>query len=172
VHIKSSPNLDRIPVSQITDPGDHGWVDQITGPQLAPAPSSDEASPAATGGSHLRERLRAGWAASRAALGSLLGLAPHVLHHVGIFAGTAFLAGVWGNLALYVVGLLLSIPMLRRLRRRFGSIAAPITGVALFTVMFLFSALVLGPAINPTPIAQVAPAQSSEAGFDHSAHHR
>jgi len=172
VHIKSSSNLDRIPVSQMPDPDDYVLVDQITEPQLAPAPSSDEASPAATGGSRLHEGVRAGWAATRAALGSLLGLAPHVLHHVGILAGTAFLAGLWGNLTLYAVGLLLSIPMLRRLQRRFGSIAAPITGVALFTIMFLFSALVLGPAINPAPASQVAPAQSSEAGFDHSAHHR
>lgn len=172
MHIKSSSNLDRIHVSQVPDPGDYCLVDQTTAPQLSPAPSSSEAGPAATSGSRLGERLRVAWAATRAVLGALLGLAPHVLHHVGILAGTALLAGVWGNLALYAVGLLLSIPMLRRLQRRFGSIAAPLTGVALFTIMFLFSALVLGPAINPTPATQVAPAQSSEAPVDHSAHHR
>ena len=119
------------------------------------------------------DRLRAAWAGVRAALGALLGLAPHVLHHVGIVAGTALLAGVWGNLALYVVGLLLSIPMLRRLHRRFGSIAAPITGATIFTVMFLISAFVLGPAINPAQEAPITPAQtqSSDAGSDHVGHH-
>jgi hypothetical protein len=171
VNINSSSNLDQIPVSQVPSPRDDGLVDQITELPHAPASSSDEAGPAATDRSRLRERLRAGWAATRAALGSLLGLAPHVLHHVGILAGTALLAGVWGNLALYAVGLLLSIPMLKRLRSRFGSNLAPITGAAIFTIMFLFSAFVLGPAINPTPPAPTAPPQSAEAGSGHSAHH-
>lgn len=169
---ESFPNLDRIPVTRSQVSGDHGVVDQVTELQLS-APHSDEASPAPVITVSVRERLRAGWAATRAALGSLLGLAPHVLHHVGIVAGTALLAGVWGNLALYVVGLLLSIPMLRRLHRRFGSIAAPITGGAIFTVMFLLSALVLGPAINPAQEGPVTPttSQSPEAGSGHEGHH-
>lgn len=171
--IKSSSNLDRIPVSRHPVPGDHGVVDQVTEPPVTPPPISDETPPTLVVGSSVRERLRVGWAATRAAIGSVLGLAPHVLHHVGIVAGTALLAGVWGNLALYVAGLLLSIPMLKRLHRRFGSIAAPITGVAVFTVMFLFSAFVLGPAINPSQAAPItpAPAQSSEAGSGHAGHH-
>ena len=172
--IKSSSNLDRIPVSRLPVPGDDGVVDQVTEPQPRPPPISDGTSPVRAAGSSVRERLRAGWAATRAAIGSVLGLAPHVLHHVGIVAGTALLAGVWGNLALYVAGLLLSIPMLKRLRRRFGSIAAPTTGVAVFTVMFLLSAFVIGPAINPTtqeaPITP-AQAQSSDAGSGHVGHH-
>lgn len=148
-------------------------MDQFT--ELQPsATHSDEASPAPAVTVPVRERLRAGWAATRAAVGSLLGLAPHVLHHVGVVAGTALLAGVWGNLALYVVGLLLSIPMLRRLHRRFGSIAAPITGAAIFTVMFLLSALVLGPAINPAQVGPVSPTitQSPDVGSEHEGHHR
>lgn len=171
VHIKPSSNLDRVPVSQVPDPHDNGLVDQIAEPQLKPAPSIDQASPAATGGSRLHERLRTGWAATRAALGSLLGLTPHVLHHVGILAGSALLAGVWGNLALYVVGLLLSIPMLKRLRTRFGSNLAPIVGAAIFTIMFLLSAFVLGPAINPPQVAPATPIQQSEASSDHAGHH-
>ncbi|HEY3546778.1 MAG TPA: hypothetical protein VGK17_11930 [Propionicimonas sp.] len=94
-----------------------------------------------------------------------------MLHHVGIVAGTALLAGVWGNLALYAVGLLLSIPMLKRLRARFRSILAPITGAAIFTIMFLFSAFVLGPAINPPQVAPVTPIQQSEASSGHAGHH-
>ena len=171
--VKSSLNLDRIPVSRLPVPGDDGVVDQVTESQPTP-PISDGPPPGRAAESSVRERLRAGWAATRAAIGSVLGLVPHVLHHVGIVAGTALLAGVWGNLALYAAGLLLSIPMLKRLRRRFGSVAAPITGVAVFTVMFLLSAFVIGPAINPTtqeaPITP-AQAQSSDAGSDHVGHH-
>lgn len=169
---ESFPNLDWIPVTRSQVSGEHGVVDQVTEIQPS-APYSDEASPAPVITVTVRERLRAGWAAIRAALGSLLGLAPHVLHHIGIVAGTALLAGVWGNLALYVAGLLLSIPMLRRLHRRFGSITAPITGAAVFTAMFLLSAFVLGPAINPAPQGPAAPttSQSPEAGSGHEGHH-
>ncbi len=167
----SFPNLDRIPVTRCDVTSDHGVVNEITERRL-PVPQNDEASPA-QGTASVGERLRAGWAGIRAALGALLGLAPHVLHHVGIVAGTALLAGVWGNLALYVVGLLLSIPMLKRLHRRFGSIAAPTTGAAVFTVMFLISAFVLGPAISPAREGPVAPttSQSPELGSGHEGHH-
>lgn len=169
----SFPNPDRIPVTPSERSGQHGVVDQATGSPLS-APHVDEASPAPADTASARERLRAGWAATRAALGSLLGLAPHVLHHVGLVAGTALLAGAWGNLALYLVGMLLSIPMLRRLHRRFGSIAAPAVGAAIFTVMFLLSAFVLGPTINPAPTSPASPtaSQSPDAGSSHDGHHR
>lgn len=119
----------------------------------------------------LKDRARSAWAGVRAAVGGLLGLLPHILHHVGIVAGTALLAGVWGNLALYLVGLLLSIPLLRRLRRRFGSPLAPVAGAAVFTVLFLFSALVLGPAISRTPVDEPAPVTSPTATDEHAGHH-
>ena len=167
----SFPNLDRIPVTRSQVTGEHGAVDKVAELQL-PAPNIEEASSAPVTVS-VGERIRAGWAGFRAAVGALLGLAPHVLHHVGIVAGTALLAGVWGNLAFYVVGLLLSIPMLRRLHRRFGSIAAPITGASIFTVLFLISAFVLGPAINPGPERSVAPTvtQSPALDSEHEGHH-
>jgi len=119
------------------------------------------------------DRLKNAWAAARAAVGGLLGLAPHVMHHIGIVAGTALLAGFWGNAVLYVLGLLLSIPMFKRLHRRYGSIAAPVIGAAVFTVLFLFSALVLGPAINPTGSAPAAPVASApgDPGSEHASHH-
>jgi hypothetical protein len=120
-----------------------------------------------------RPRIRAVWASVRAAVGSILGLAPHVLHHVGIVAGTALLAGAWGNLLLYAVGLLLSLPLLRRLRRRFGSPVAPLLGVVIFTAMFLFSAFILGPAINPPQSNPAAPTGTSSSGpGNHADHHR
>lgn len=37
----------------------------------------------------LSRRLRAWWSALIGAIGVVVGLAPHVLHHVGLLAGTA-----------------------------------------------------------------------------------
>ncbi len=118
-------------------------------------------------------RLGTVWASIRAVFGALLGLAPHVLHHVGILAGAALLSGVFGNALLYGVGLLLSIPLLNRLRKRFHTWRAPALGVGVFTAMFLVSALVVGPAFNPsrTPPVVESPLVTASATGDHASHH-
>ena len=59
------------------------------------------------------------------AVAAISGIAPHVLHHVGPLAGAALLAGAGGTVLFGVAGFALSIPMLLRLRRRFGTWAAP-----------------------------------------------
>lgn len=87
----------------------------------------------------------------------MLGLAPHVLHHVGFIGGTAFVTGAGGNALFYVIGLALSVPMLRRIHRRFGTWVAPALAVAVFTAVFLLSALVVGPAITGDDPAPRAP---------------
>ena len=130
-------------------------------------------APASPDASHRPGRWRTAWASIRAAIGALLGLVPHVMHHIGILAGAALLTGVFGNTLLYAAGLLLSIPLLNRIRKRFGTWKAPAIGVGVFTAMFLLSALVIGPAINragtgpepPTPL----PSASTTA--DHDEHH-
>jgi hypothetical protein len=123
----------------------------------------------------LKERARAAWAAARAGIGALLGVLPHVLHHVGIFAGTVLLAGLWGNAILYVAGLVLSIPMLRRLRHRFGSRIAPLIGVLAFTALFLFSAFVIGPALSGSQASPTTPPASvgipAAVEDEHASHH-
>ena len=81
-------------------------------------------------------------------LGGVVGLAPHALHHVGLLAGTALVAGSGGTALFGAVGLLASVPMLRRLQRRFGTWRAPALGLALFAVMFAVSAFLIGPAIS------------------------
>ena len=113
------------------------------------------------------------WASVRAAIGALLGLVPHVMHHIGILAGAALLTGVFGYSLLYAVGLLLSIPLLNRLRKHFGTWKAPAIGVAVFTAMFLLSALVVGPTINrsSTPPAPQTSRPPAIATADHAAHH-
>jgi predicted PurR-regulated permease PerM len=81
-------------------------------------------------------------------IGTVVGLAPHVLHHIGLLAGTALIAGTSGTVLFGVAGLAASIPLLQRLRRRFRTWWAPVVGLAVFAAMFSLSAFVTGPAIG------------------------
>jgi phosphotransferase system glucose/maltose/N-acetylglucosamine-specific IIC component len=102
-------------------------------------------------------RIRAAWSAMLGALGVLLGLTPHVLHHVGFLAGTALVAGVGGTAVFGAIGLVASIPFLLRLRQRFKSWWAPAIGLAVFIVMFSISAFVIGPALSAAEVASGPP---------------
>lgn len=114
-------------------------------------------------------RLRAWWNAVVGVIGAAVGLAPHVLHHIGLLAGTALIAGVGGTVLFGVLGLVASVPLLLRLRRRFGSWWAPAVGLAVFAVMFSVSAFVLGPAIDGGDGA--AGGGQPSPSVDHSSHH-
>ena len=120
---------------------------------------------------------RGGWASVRdtvgAGVGAALGIAPHVLHHIGLLAGTAVVTGASGNALFYVVGLLFSVPMLRRLYRHFGSWWAPAIAVGVFTIAFSVSAFVIGPAISSTEDAPppTSPSQPAPSPTDHDSHH-
>ena len=81
-------------------------------------------------------------------VGAILAIVPHVLHHIGLVVGAAFLTGAGGNALFYVIGLVFSLPMLRRLYRRFASWRAPAIAIAVFTAVFSLSAFVIGPAIS------------------------
>ena len=96
------------------------------------------------------------------AWGAVTGGAPHVLHHVGPLAGAAFLGGSFGRGAFFVAGLLLSVPLLRRLRRRTGSLVAPAAAVALFAATFAVSSLV----VSPRLVDDSRPVVESPAGHD------
>lgn len=98
------------------------------------------------------------------------GIAPHVLHHVGPLAGTALLAGAGGTVLFGLLGFVLSIPMLLRLRRRFNTWAAPAVASAIFTAVYLVSSLVVGPAITGSTASDTVPAVSPGAD-DHAEHH-
>ena len=105
-------------------------------------------------------------------VGAAMGLAPHLLHHVGLFAGTALVAGLGGTVLFAVLGLAAMMPMLLKLRRRFRSWWAPGIAVLLFAAMFAGSTLVLGPALRGTgkDTPQPGPSHSVPAG-DHTRHH-
>ncbi len=113
---------------------------------------------------------RAWWNALTGALGAVAGLAPHVLHHIGLLAGTALIAGAGGTALFGILGLALSVPMLLRLRRRFASWWAPAIGLAVFAVTFSISAFVIGPAINGGTSAPPGGGQPTPS-INHSGHH-
>jgi hypothetical protein len=100
-----------------------------------------------------------------------MGLLPHVLHHVTLFAGAALVTTSGGNLVFGVLGLLLSVPLLRRLHRRFGTWKAPAAGIALFTVMFSLSAFVIGPAISGSSPAETPEPSRPTSPAEHTSHH-
>jgi hypothetical protein len=111
-----------------------------------------------------RDRLLAMWNALVGGMGMAMGLLPHILHHVGFLAGTALVAGSGGTALFGALGFLFSVPMLLRLRRRFGSWRAPAIALLIFAAMFSLSAFVIGPAIsggsNATPTSVPNPGHS------------
>lgn len=104
-----------------------------------------------------------------AVVGALLGLAPHLLHHVGLLAGAGLVTGASGNLFFGVVGLVLSLPLLRRIYRRFGTWRAPAIALAAFAVMSALTAFVVGPALAGGSPAEASRAPQPSSG--HASHH-
>lgn len=83
-----------------------------------------------------------------ATVGTIAGITPHVLHHIGPIAGAAILTGTQGSILFGAIGFALTVPLLIRLKRRFGSWAAPSVALGLFAVMFTISTLWIGPWIR------------------------
>ena len=110
------------------------------------------------------------WGGIVAAWAVVTGVAPHVLHHVGPLAGAALLAGAGGKAIFFAIGLLLSVPMLRRLHRRFHTLAAPAIAIAVFAAVFTFSSLVIGPRLTGSEQSK-QPGIEQPAPSDHSSHH-
>ncbi len=102
----------------------------------------------ANGNGGMRGLLAKASAVLSGAVGAVAGAAPHVLHHVGPLAGAALFTGAGGTAVFGVAGFALTIPMLIRLKRRFGTWLAPGIALALFVGMFTASAVWIGPAIR------------------------
>jgi hypothetical protein len=112
-------------------------------------------------------RHRTVWTVITGAVGGAVGLAPHVLHHIGPLVGTALVAGAGGTVVFGGIGLVASVPMLVKLRRRFSNWWAPAIALGVFTAMFLISTFVVGPLIS----APDAPGTPAVTDVGHSAHH-
>ncbi len=133
-----------------------------------PSPAQPVARPRRTGAVG-RARL-----ALSGAIAAFWGLLPHVLHHAGPLAGAALFAGVGGSLLFGVLGLLAAVPFLLRLHRRTGSWRVPGAMLALFAVMFSFSAFVLGPAITGSDESAErgnGPVPAQSPNDNHDSHH-
>lgn len=132
-------------------------------------PTLDETvSPAPATPRRREPRTRRGvWGAATGGLGAVAGVLPHVLHHVGPLVGAAVLTGAAGTAWFGIAGLVLSIPMLLRLRRRFGTWWAPSVGLLAFTALFLVSSLVVGPLISGAS----DPGRDEVSKTEHLAHH-
>jgi hypothetical protein len=112
------------------------WVNADT----ALADSDGPAAPAGPG--------RQSRAAVSGLVGIIAGLGPHLLHHVGLIASTALLAGTAGSAAFAALGLVVMLPMLLRLRRRFQSWLPSVFALAVFAALFAVSTLWIGPAVR------------------------
>lgn len=115
----------------------------------APAQNADHtAEPASGRPEGGRSVFTTAWNALTAVIGGVMGLLPHLLHHIGLLGGAALVTGATGNVLFAVIGLIFSLPLLRRLYRWFGTWKAPAVALLIFTLMFSLSAFVLGPAIS------------------------
>lgn len=88
------------------------------------------------------------FSALSAGIGTVAGITPHVLHHIGPIAGAAVLTGTGGSVLFGVIGFGLTLPMLFRLKKRFGTWLAPGVALTFFAIMFTVSTLWIGPAIR------------------------
>src|SRR6266487_2944543 len=93
-------------------------------------------------------RLRAGWSALAGVIGAVVGFGAACAAPHRPARRTALITGAGGTALFGVLGLVASVPLLLRLRRRFGTWWAPAIGLAVFAVMFSLSAFVIGPAID------------------------
>lgn len=137
-------------------------TDDTTTPPSLDASLADDGRPDA----HVPSRRRTAWTVFTGAVGGVVGLAPHVLHHIGPLVGTALVAGAGGTALFGALGLLASVPLLIKLRRRFSNWWAPAIALAVFTAMFLLSAFVIGPLVSSP-----AGAGPDVTPIDHASHH-
>lgn len=99
--------------------------------------------------------------------GTVSGVAPHVLHHVGPLAGAALLAGTAGRLIFFLIGLAAATPMLIRLHRRFQTWTAPAIAVAIFALTYTVSSLYLGPLVTGQTDTSTEPRSVTTTTHDH-----
>lgn len=107
------------------------------------------------------------WNALVVVWAAITGIAPHVLHHVGPLAGAAVVSGVAGTALFGAVGFLATVPLLLRLRRRFGTWLAPAIALVVFASVFTVSTVVIGPQLS----GALEPAGASSEDSEHLEHH-
>jgi len=117
---------------------------------------------------HEPARRRTVWTVLSGGVGAIVGVAPHVLHHVGPLVGSAIVAGAGGTALFGVLGLAASLPILIKMRRKFSSWWAPAIALGVFAAMFALSTLVIGPLFSSKDV----PPAPTVTEVDHESHHR
>jgi hypothetical protein len=148
----------------------HAAVGEAANPRLQ-EPTTVETAEDTADETSRRGVLATAWSALTAVVGGIMGLLPHLLHHVGLLGGAVLVTGATGNVVFAVLGLLLSLPLLRRLYRRFGTWKAPALALGVFALMFSLSAFVIGPAINNDNPSPDRPPAQTPGPDDHEGHH-
>ncbi|MBM4411644.1 MAG: hypothetical protein FJ037_10085 [Chloroflexi bacterium] len=123
-----------------------------------------------TTASHAHRRFRGDGRRSglTAAAGVVAGVTPHLLHHVVPFVGAAVLTGVGGTVMFAALGLVLLIPSLLQIKRRFHTWTAPALALTVFAAMFTVSTVWVGPMLRAV---FDEPGTPSEPPSLHEAHH-
>ncbi len=114
-------------------------------------------------------RVRVG-AALSGTFGTVAGITPHVLHHVGPIAGAAILTGAGGTLLFGALGFVFMVPMLLRFKRRSGTWLAPAMALTAFGLMFTASTLWIGPAVRDAMGGSDSTSQTMDPAT-HESHH-
>ena len=109
------------------------------------------------------------WGIVLAAWGVVTGVAPHVLHHVGPLAGAALLAGAGGRALFAAIALVVSVPFLLRIYRRFQSWLAPAIALVVMAATFTLSTFVIAPLITGGDSGGSQPGVQQPGG--HETHH-
>lgn len=152
-------------VNQLAGPHDSSYTASVMEGSAIPAEVARR--PRKSASRRLGVALSAAWAA-------FIGLLPHVLHHAGPLAGAALFAGFGGSLLFGVLGLIVSIPFLRRMYRRFDTWRAPAIALAVFVGVFSLSTFVIGPKINGeggSTATKAAPGSPAPSPTEHEEHH-
>jgi len=116
----------------------------------------------------LRTRARS---AILVAWGAVIGVLPHVLHHVGPLAGAALLAGAGGTALFAAIGFVAAIPLFIRLQRKFRTWRAPAIALAVLIASFSLSSFVIGPALSGSSESSPPSQPGSEQLSGHYSHH-
>jgi hypothetical protein len=109
------------------------------------------------------------WAFVLAAWGALIGILPHVLHHVGPLAGAALLAGAAGRLLFGTIAVVVSVPLMLRVHRRFETWLAPAIALTAMAAAFALSTFLVAPLITGSERGPAQPGVQQPAG--HMGHH-
>jgi hypothetical protein len=109
------------------------------------------------------------WAFVLAAWGAVTGILPHVLHHIGPLAGAAVLAGAGGRLLFGAIAVVISVPLLLRVHRRFKTWLAPAIALTAMAAAFALSTFLVAPLITGSDRGPAQPGVQQPAG--HMGHH-